>query len=180
MIQHMYHFLILAEGMRFELMRGFPLLAFQASALDHYANPPRFANVSFTISESKEKSKFFSDHPFALLRPLVSFAIFNEPFRPFPGLCGAPSLQEQYTFSIFCFAHRSQNIRRRTCGMGPNPFLTYPSARRRKREKDETANGPLDFCFKSRNIVTKPRRQEASISPLEQVDLRLFGLIPLH
>ena len=86
MIQHMYHFLILAEGMRFELMRGFPLLAFQASALDHYANPPRFANVSFTISESKEKSKFFSDHPFALLRPLVSFAIFNEPFRPFPGL----------------------------------------------------------------------------------------------
>ncbi len=28
--------------MRFELMRGFPLLAFQASALDHYANPPEF------------------------------------------------------------------------------------------------------------------------------------------
>ena len=42
-----------AEGMRFELMRGFPLLAFQASALDHYANPPNGIKLCSYYSRKK-------------------------------------------------------------------------------------------------------------------------------
>lgn len=38
-----------AEGMGFEPMRGCPLLAFQASALDHYANPPNFPNQFYVF-----------------------------------------------------------------------------------------------------------------------------------
>ena len=43
--------IVSAEGMGFEPMRGYPLLALQASALDHYANPPIYKIFNKRISE---------------------------------------------------------------------------------------------------------------------------------
>lgn len=44
-LAHLRYFLSRAEGERFELSVGCPTLAFQASALDHYANPPSGAII---------------------------------------------------------------------------------------------------------------------------------------
>ena len=49
-----------AEGERFELSVGFPTHAFQACALDHYANPPMFAFAHYTQSPQISMSDFQS------------------------------------------------------------------------------------------------------------------------
>lgn len=72
-----------AEGERFELSRGFPLHAFQACALDRYANPPYEHNLTVKSRIQKaspvpQSSFYFMNVEILIEEPKLQESAFTE------------------------------------------------------------------------------------------------------